>query len=141
MGQMSRDSFGGGASGGATGQSVPRGDLKPMGSVSYKGSEVGPMEKAAQRAQTRAASSYKSTDMEKTDAAKRAAETRKANEQSRLENAYKYGKQEGTIKGATAATVTAGVVAGFLHERNKPKGTQPDHHVTDSNNNIKTVKK
>lgn len=114
-------------------------------STSYRGSEMTKGERKKIAEQNKAAESLKSKDLDKSESAQRGAQTRKENQELREDMAhdagYRKGEKVGTAKGAVATAVVGGTVAAFLHERDdKPKGSQPNHHVTDSKNNTKTVK-
>jgi hypothetical protein len=99
-------------------------------SFSKKGSELTKNQNRAINDQSKAAKTYKTTDIAASDRAKAAAETRKENEMNRIEKAYKYGKTEGTVKGAVVgAAGSAAVIAAVAAA--KKKGTQANHTVTE----------
>ena len=94
-------------------------------SFSKRGTELVRKENAAINAQSKAAESYKTKDLGKSESAKKAAQTRKYNQEAKEEYAYSKGKQSGLKKG-----VAAGAAAGAAAEYIVSKGTQKDHKVT-----------
>lgn len=116
-----------------------------IGGVSYSGGELGRAASREIAKQNQAADSYKSKNLDRVESAQKGAQTRRENQQLREDMAhdagYRKGERTGAVKGAVATAGVGLTVAAFLKEHEKPKGSQPNHYVTDSNNNTKPVKK
>ena len=107
------------------------GSVKPeFESFSKKGSELTPRVNKAINDQSKAAKTYKTTDLAASDRAKASAETRKANEMTRIEKAYKFGKTEGKVKATVVAVPIIAIAAKAGQMVGKKQGTQAGHHVT-----------
>jgi hypothetical protein len=111
-------------------------------SFSYRGSEMRPAERRAVSAQNMAAKSGMSKNLDRVDSGAKAAETRMNNQLAKEDYAHSVGMAKGKIIGG-AAGIAAGVAADELARAaaSKPKGTQADHHVTDSDNHTRPLPK
>jgi hypothetical protein len=123
-----------GSPGKAAAQAVGKVAEKAIESFSKSGKDLTKAENRAVAQQNKAAGSYKTTDLGRSESAKAGAETRKVNENTRLQRAYDTGKDEGNVQGIVKAAVSIGATV------SNKKGTQMGHHVTDSKNHTRKVK-
>ena len=104
--------------------SISKGKPK-VESTSYRGKELGKLERKKISEQNKAAESLKSKDLDKVEAAKKAAKTRKLRQQEREEYSYmlgnKRGNKTGAVKGAAATAVLGGAIYSYDKEKKKKK--------------------
>jgi len=90
--------------------------LSEKQSFSMRGKDLSKSQVKKINNQNAAASTYKTTDLTRTEAAKKAAETRRMNELKRISNA----KRQGMAKGAVSTATVIGVVATAADKKKKP---------------------